>query len=113
MAFNGLQVFGMAIVQHSMVEMTDTTGCVVAVHGLHESVHIQTQFLCQFGQRIGLFTRKYWGHEAPDRFGVDDGVGNLTRLLRHQTPPNRIAFGPKIFAFIIKALGILIHYHTQ
>src|SRR5687767_2483727 len=47
------------------------------------------------------------------RLGVDDRVGDLIRLVRNQTAPNRVALRPEVFAFVIKAFHISIDYDPE
>src|SRR5690606_19465414 len=56
---------------------------------------------------------KYWRHETPYRFGINNRIGNLTRLLGDQASPNGITFRPKIFTFIIKTDRIFIDYNAE
>ena len=86
---------------------------VVGIQGGHEGVNIQAQLLRQLGQCLRHSAFKHGRHEAAYGFGIRDGVTNLTRLLRHQAAPNGITLGPKIFAFVVEAFGILVHHHTQ
>ena len=113
MRFGGCHTFGMAIVQDGVVKMTWHTSLVVVVQSAHEGVDIQAQFLRQLGQGLRNSAFKHGRHETAHGFGIGDGVANLPGLLGHQTTPNGIALGPKVFAFVVETLGVFVHHHTQ
>ena len=69
--------------------------------------------MCQFGQGIGFHAGEHRRHETTNRFGIDDGVADLPRLHGHQPAPDRIALGPKVFAFVVKAFRLPVHHHAQ
>ena len=48
-----------------------------------------------------------------DGFTVDNGVANLPGLLGDQSSPDGVAFGPKIFAFIIKTLSVTVDDYAE
>ena len=48
-----------------------------------------------------------------DGFTVDNGIANLSWLLGDQASPNGVAFGPEIFAFIIKTFCVTVDYYAE
>ena len=96
-----------------MVELAGLAGVVVLRHGVGKVFVIQPQLMSQFRQRIGLCARKDRRHEVADGFTVDNGVANLPGLLGDQSSPDGVAFGPKIFAFIIKTLSVTVDDYAE
>ena len=74
---------------------------------------IDAEILGQFADRRGAERREGGRHEEIFALGVRDRVGNLLRLLGHQTSPNGIALGPNILAFIIKAPACAIDHDAK
>ena len=96
------QAFGVAVVQHGMVEGAHAAGGVVFVDGLHEDRLVQAELARQRGQRVSLCTLEHRRHEAAHGLGVNDAVAHLAWLLRHQPAPDGVALGPEILALVIK-----------
>ena len=53
------------------------------------------------------------GHEQRQRRRVEDDVGDLVRLLRHQPPPDRVALRPDLLALVVEALRVLVHHDAE
>ena len=113
MRFGWRHALGMAIVQDGVIKMSWHASLVVSVQGGHEGVYIQAQFLRQLWQRLSDGAFKYGRHKTTHCFGIRNGIANLTRLLSHQAAPNGVALRPKVFAFVVKTLGVFVHHHTQ
>ena len=50
--------------------------------------------------------RKHGRHEAAQHLGIDNRIGDLIRLLGDQAPPDRVALGPQILAFILETFAV-------
>ena len=61
----------------------------------------------------GLNGWEHGRHEAAQHLRVDDGPRDLTGLLGDETPPDSVALGPQIFAFVVEALAVLIHHNAE
>ena len=113
MRFRGADAFGMAIVEHAVIEGADAAGGVVVLHRAHEFCFIETELLRQLGQGVGLGAGEHRRHEAADGFGVDDRITDLSRLLRNEAAPDGITLRPEIFALVVETFGIAIEHDAQ
>ncbi|MNM80586.1 hypothetical protein D3C81_925580 [compost metagenome] len=112
-AFHRFQANGVAVVQPGVVESAHLAGSVVGMHGFEEGLHRQTEQAGQLLKAIGGGARENRWHEAPEGFPVDDRKPHLPWLMRHQAPPDGIALGPEILAFIVEALAVAVDHHAQ
>src|SRR5665213_1562394 len=48
-----------------------------------------------------------------ERFRVDDGVGDLVRLLRHQAAPDGVALRPGFLALVVKTLRVAVDHDAE
>ena len=96
-----------------MVKAARLTGRVVGAQGFHEGALIQVQTSRQLGQAGSFHSTENRWHKASYRLGINDGIGELPRLLRHQAPPDGIALGPEVFTLIVKTLCFAVNHHTQ
>ena len=94
-----------AIVEHGVIEGAGAHRGVEVVHGLAERGRIERELAREFADGRRLHRRKDRRHEQPDRFGVDDRIGDLPRLLRHQPAPDGVALGPGVLALVVEALA--------
>ena len=57
--------------------------------------------------------RKHRWHEQINGARVDDCIGDLVLFGRNQAAPNRVSFGPDIFAFVVKPFCIFVHNNRK
>ena len=107
------QPFGMAVVQHCVVEGADLARGVVGLDGLHEVVGVDPELTRQCRQVVRLLAGEHRRHEPAYRLGIDDRIGDLVRLEGDQPAPDGIALGPEVFAFVIEAPAIAIDDDAQ
>ena len=60
-----------------------------------------------------LHRREDRRHEQADRFGVDDRIGDLLRLLRHQPAPDGVALRPGVLALVVEALRVAVDHDAE
>ena len=96
-----------------MVKPTWHTCLVIGIQGGHEGLDIEANLLGKLWQCLGHRAFKDGRHETANGFGVRNGVTNLTWLLRNQSAPNGVTLGPKVFAFVVKALCVFVHHNAQ
>ena len=105
MAFRRRDSGGCAIVEVAGRERPRPRRQIVLGHRRDQRPGFETGRLCERCERIGGDGRIERGDELPLDLPIEDGVGDLIRLLRDETAPNRIALGPKVFALVVKTFG--------
>src|SRR3970040_567026 len=55
-----------------------------------------------------LHRRKYRGHEMRQCFGIDDGIGDLLRLIGDELSPDRVTLRPEVFALVVEAFDVFV-----
>ena len=83
-----------------------------SVEPLHGGDHLldrQPELLGHLGDRASLGRREDRRHEAIERLGVDEDVGDLIGLLRHHAAPDGVAHAPEVLAFVVISLPVFVH----
>ena len=113
MSLRGREARGHAVVERSVIKRSRLARGVERANRVREFFGIETEFPGECFERVRLRARKHRWHEAADGFGVDDRVADLPRLLGHETAPDRVTLRPKVFAFVVEALGVLVDDDTE
>src|SRR3989454_8984136 len=104
----GIETFSPAVIEDLVIETARPHRLVEFTNSRFEVPRRQAEPRSQFCDACRGNRWKHGGHEAARRFRIDDGPCDLIRLLSDEASPDRIAFGPKILAFVIKTLGSLV-----
>ena len=113
MGFRRRQSFGAAIVQDGVIEGARPHRGVEVGHGLFQRCRIELELAGELGDGGGSDRRKQRRHEACDDARVEDDVGDLVGLGRHQPSPDGVAFRPDILALVVEALGVLVDDNAE
>src|SRR4030095_15465975 len=106
--FYRIEAFGSTIIQFARIEMTRTHGSVEVIHGSCHSRSIDAELRRKLSDRARIHRGKYRRHEERQCLGIDDGIGNLIRLLGDELAPDRIPLRPEVLAFIVEALRCVV-----
>ena len=96
-----------------MIELAWRAGGIIVGDGLRKAFAVQAELAGQLGKGVGLSAGKDGRHKVADGFAVDDRVADLPGLVGDQPAPDGIAFGPEIFSFIVKTVGIAVDHYPQ
>ena len=100
--------FGAAIVQDGVIERAGLHRGVEIGDGLFQRGRIELELGGEFGDRRRADRREQRRHEARDHGRIENDVGDLVGLGRHQPAPDRVALRPDVLALVIEALGVLV-----
>ena len=82
--------------------------------GLREPLRREPQLLSPARASVSArLARKDRRHEAAERLGIDDRVGDLPGLAGDEPSPDRIALGPEILALVVEAPAFAVDHDAE
>ena len=76
--------------------------------GFFQRGRIEFEFAGKLGDAAGLDRREQRRHETVEDGRIEDDVGDLVGLRRHQPAPDRVALRPDVLALVVKTLRVLV-----
>src|SRR5258707_4715985 len=113
MALGRRQAFGAAIVEDGVIEGAGPNRGVEIGDGLLQHGRIEFEFNGQLRDRAGLDRREQRRHEAVAGDWVEDDVGDLVRLRRHEPAPDWLALRPDILPLLVKKHSLVVYYDAR
>ncbi len=102
--------------QSSSVVWSKVPGATEALNSstvLLDGCRIEAELGRQFADGRRFDRREDRRHEQVDRFGVDDRIGDLPRLLRDQAAPDGVALGPGVLALVVEAFALAVDHDAE